>query len=458
MKAFNLKLIACSVIAVLVIAGASVTGLTSVSAEGTEGVVIDFGYYDITWTSFELESGTNAIDNLNAVCDENGFARPVIEDGRVHSINNVENLQRGMEWNLYILGSDGKTWEKIEEQMTYCFGNERIVCWARSSNADEIMPASDSTGYIYYNYADEGITPAGERIRVVSMTQTVTEIAIASECGEYIVGTDRISLDSLAVRDLERSITDLGSGNDPNFEKIMSVHPDLVILDGSIKAHNDIADKLRKTGINVLSLYGTSSVTDVYRNIWICSSAIGFSDIGNEYLQSMTSTIRSVGNIFNESGNVFIALSADESPYTYGADTYAQGILDILDLSNVFKQRGQYKVSAESIYNAQPDVIVIITADSKVDSSRSYNSMVEGLNELWKETPAYQKGQIYVFSGKSAELFNVPGPRVTSAVELLAKVIDQGSFSAAFPSDTVNNYFSDDYRSYLVYQEDGLVI
>lgn len=458
MNALHVKLYSCLAVVVLVIAGVSITGLTSVSAETTEGAVIDFGYYDITWTAFDLKEGQNAIDVLNEVCDVNDFERPVIKDGCVFSINDVENLQRGMEWNLYVLGNDNRTWNLIEDHQSYKIGSERIICWARSSDLSEIMPASDYTGYVYYGYADSGITPAGERIRVASLTQTVTETVIASNGGEYIVGTDRISINSDTFKQLNVSATDLGSGNEPNFEKIMSVHPDLVILDGSLKAHTDIADKLRKTGIDALVLYGTSSVPDVYRNIWICSSALGFSEKGNDYLASMNSTTRTVCNIFNQESNVFVAASTDESPYTYGQGTYVQSILDTLGLHNVFNQKGEFKVSAESIYNVQPDVIIILMGDSKIDTSRSYNSVLEGLNELWKDTPAYNKGQIYIFSGKSAELFNIPGPRVTSATELTAKVIDQESFTAAFPSDKVHNYFSDDYRSYLVYQSKGAVI
>lgn len=457
-NAFRIRIIASIAVISICIAAIAVTGITKASSETSSGVMIDFGYYNVSWTPTEFDEGKDAYDVLSEVCEENDFEAPVIDNGIVISINGVGNLQRGVEWGLYHLSSDRLSWIEVYDIASFSLSGQSVICWARASDASEIMPASDTTGFIYYGYADEGITHAGESIRAVSLTQSVTETVIASGGGDYLVGTDRDSLGLSSLKDLDTSVIDLGSGISPNFEKIVSAHPDIVFLDGSITAHCNVADKLRKANINCVTLYEINTVNDVYRDIWIASSALGFSEHGNDYLNRMSTSIRSVTNIFNTTGKVAVLSSTDESPYVYGSGTFADSILNSLGLVNAFKEKGEFRVSAESLYEAEPDVIVIVLDDSKIDSKRRYNSLLDGLGELWKETPAYNSGFIYVFSGESSELFDIPGPRVSSALELTAKVINQDAFSSVFPSDKVYNYFCDDYRTYLIYQDKELIV
>ncbi|MCQ2070955.1 MAG: ABC transporter substrate-binding protein [archaeon] len=454
MNVTNVKLACCAGFLVAVLVIISVTGFTTVSTEGKGGVMIDYGYYNVDWTENGFSEDMDAVEALESVCKAKGYELEFDEDGNVCSVNGYPNLQRGMEWGFYVL-EEGK-WAKVSHPSGYGLDGQKIVCWARAVSAEDVMPATDTTGYIYYDYAKNGKVQ-GEDVRLVSLGTSVTETLVAAGGAPYLVGVTNDSAYAFDLVKAEDRAERIGSSTIPNYEKIVSVSPDVVFLDGSMDVHTDIADKLRKSGIHCVLLYGSDDIGNIFRNIWICSSAIGFSEKGNEYMGAMNVSVSSVGNIFSGGGRVFIAYSTDTSAYTAGSGTYLDSMLKTIGLTNVFTSPGTYKVSPEEVFAQQPDIIVVMAPDVNVDSQRGYRSVMASVPELWKDTPAYRNGSVYVFSGKSADLLEVAGPRVTSAIELVSKVIDPESFRKFFPSDKVYNYFGDSYRDYLIYQHGGLM-
>ena len=171
------------------------------------------------------------------------------------------------------------------------------------------MPAVDSLGHTYYSYAEAGKNLMGADLRIVTMAPSVTETVAAVGGAGLIVATDRYSNYPLSISEAQEAgdIEFVGGYTDPNFELIVSVSPDLVFLDGSVGEHISMADKLRKSGISAVVMYEVIEVSDLLKNIWIASSALGMSDNGNIYIKNLSKTIESVCAVTNiVSDKVFI--------------------------------------------------------------------------------------------------------------------------------------------------------
>ena len=122
---------------------------------------------------------------------------------------------------------------------------------------------------------------------------------------------------------------------------------------------------------------------------------------------------------------------------------------------NIFDGQGSgwFMVSKEQIYAKQPQVIVIISA-VPVETEEVYDAIVDSLDPVWKATPAYADGEVYVFSGNAGDILSRPGPRLAEATELLAKILNPEAFLDRDPLDAIPKYFADDYGFYLRYQVD----
>src|SRR5713226_2776123 len=82
--------------------------------------------------------------------------------------------------------------------------------------------------------------------RIVTLAPTVTEMAFAVGCGPKIVGTDNFSDYPEAVKRLPKV-----GGVEPDIEKIVSLHPDLVIASAS-NAHPNLRRALEAAHLTLM--------------------------------------------------------------------------------------------------------------------------------------------------------------------------------------------------------------
>ncbi len=463
MRASTIKLLSAATIAVLAVAGVAVIGFTVDAADEKQGVMIDFAYYDVQWVPMELTEGMSGLDALEEACSRNGYAIVTNEDGSIYSVDNRPQLLN-VEWGMYRLDAAG-SWVQVEDPASYDVGGEMIISWARTGPGSDMMPAVDQTGFTYYSYGDRGRDSYGDKLRIVTLAPSVTETVAAVGGLEFVVGTDRYSdyPDSLVERRESGEVATVGGYTDPNYERIVGEEPDIVFLDGGTGEHVTMADKLRKSGIDCVVLYTAVNTDDLLKNLWICASALGFPERGNEYIADVTEAINSICRIADLSDKkVFTALGVSDSPYTAGSDTYITSMIESLGGRNIFSgdSSSWFMVSKEIVYERQPDIIIIIYDAEEIESQREYRTLTSRFNDLWKQTPAYVNGEVYVFSGDAASLLSRAGARLPEALELLAKIMDPDSFIAEDPTDTVGvKYYNDSYRDdelgYLRYVKAG---
>ena len=450
MQASTIKLVSAGIIAILAVTGISVIGFTADSVDARQGVMIDFGYYEVDWIEMEFPEGMTGDQALDAACAERSY--PVVKDsdGSVYSVNSKTELEK-VEWGMYVLDSSGN-WSPVADPSGYDVSKEKIISWARTGVGSAMMPAVDQTGFTYYSYAKLGKNPMGEDLKIVTLAPSVTETVCAVGGLDYIVGTDRYSdyPNGLVSRQNNGTISIVGGYTDPNFEKVVAENPDIVFLDGGTGEHVTMADKFRKSGINCVVLYNAVTTDDLLKNLWICASALGFPERGNDYITDVSEAINNVCRIADlQDKKVFVALGVSDSPYTAGSGTYITNMLESLGARNIFANDSNswFMASKEAVYERQPDIIIIIHDAEQITSQREYRTLVSHFNDMWKRTPAYANGEVYVFSGDAASLLSRAGARLPESLELLAKIMDPESFINEDPTDVVGvKYYNDSYN------------
>ena len=450
MQASTVKLVTAAVIAILAVTGISVIGFTADSVDAKQGVMIDFGYYEVDWIEMEFPEGMTGDQALDAACAERSY--PVVKDpdGSVYSVNSKTELEK-VEWGMYVLDSSGN-WSPVADPSGYDVSKEKIISWARTGAGSAMMPAVDQTGFTYYSYAKLGKNPMGEDLKIVTLAPSVTETVCAVGGLDYIVGTDRYSdyPNGLVSAQNSGRISIVGGYTDPNFEKVVAENPDIVFLDGGTGEHVTMADKFRKSGINCVVLYNAVTTDDLLKNLWICASALGFPERGNDYITDVSEAINNVCRIADlQDKKVFVALGVSDSPYTAGSGTYITNMLESLGARNIFANDSNswFMASKEAVYERQPDIIIIIHDADQITSQREYRTLVSHFNDMWKRTPAYANGEVYVFSGDAASLLSRAGARLPESLELLAKIMDPESFINEDPTDVVGvKYYNDSYN------------
>lgn len=454
MKSVTVKLGLSAAIIVLILAALPFVGVTEQEHEEVQGMVVDFGYWDVVWTEMDLTDEMDGYVALDILCGIRDYDYTILEDGSVYTINDQSNLI-GATWGFYTL-SEGRWVEKDPSDKG--LAGDSIICWARASGADTVMPGADQMGHSYYSYADDGKSlRTGKDLRIVSLAPSVTETLCAVGGLGYIIGTDLYSNYPQEVVDRKEdgTISVIGGYIDPNYEWIVRLAPDLVFCDGGTGEHTAIADKLRKSGIECVVLWGSTDIGTLYDNIWMTASALGKSENANQLINDLQDSVDNVSGIAGETfKRTFVALSADPSPWTSGSDTFMSDVIYSAGGINIFDSQSSswFMVSKEQIYKKQPRVIVVISS-SIVSTQEEYDAVLESLDPLWKSTPAYENGDVYVFSGKAGDMLQRPGPRLSEAVELFCKIFNMQAFQQLDPLDGIPKWFDDDYQYYLKYQK-----
>lgn len=458
MKSVKIKLLASFMCLILILAITPFMGLTTAAQDTRQGVMIDFGYWDVNWTEMSFTEEINGIEALEAACHINDYEFVYLDKdaGTIYSINGQINLD-GKEWAMYLQTADG--WELALDPYAVNAADYDLICWARAGGVDDLIPGTDYTGFNYYSYASDGKTlTTGEDLKIISLAPSITEMVAAVGGTQYLIGTDLYSNYPQEIIDKKDNdeISVVGGYTDPSYEWIIKLNPDLVLCDGGVGEHLNMANKLRKSGIDCVVLYNGTDIGTLYDNLWIVAAALGIEENANSVINSLRGTINDIKGIIGVQANkrVFVALSADPSPWTAGSETYMNDLIVTVSGKNIFQNQASswFMVSKEQISLKQPEVMIIIVDSREISTDEEYQKILDSIDRMWRETPAYRNGEVYVFSGSSADLLSRPGPRLAEAAELIGKILHPDPFLKRDPLDLMPKYFDSDYQQYLKHQ------
>ena len=426
----------------IILIGVLLSGIVSLqtsesSLAHANGILIDFEKYDTTWFEYDLNVSHNPISLLDKCCKENNYEY-AMEKGVVTEINGVSNNDTHS-WGLWYVVKNSTSWSK-SDSYDIDMRNYSIVAWAYRDSETTPTVAVDATGVSIYGYP--------QAMRIVTLSPVATETVGALKATGVIVGMDYYSNypNSLNKARTEGRIATVGTYTDPSYELIMKQSPDIVIADSTQYNQVQVAKAIRDAGVNSVALYQGEDMGTIYDNTFIVGTAIGYEMTAKNIIAEDGLGAKAVASkvAFTDKKRVMVALSPDSAPYVAGNYTYVNDIINTISAENAFgSMKGWAHANTEMIAQKNADVIIIVTESYKATQAE-WDYMYSHLPDAWKLTNAYANKEIYLVTGKAADLASRAAPRFPQLSELLAEIIHPDSFETEVPK-----YIGDEYRDYL---------
>jgi len=261
--------------------------------------------------------------------------------------------------------------------------------------------------------------------RLISTAPSITEILFDIGIGNRIVGDSRFTTYPPEAKEIEK----IGDLYDANWEKIVAMEPDLVL----ILAHNeDFRSQCRKLGIASLEVEH-GSMEGVFASYDLVGERLGSEVMQTAQsrktaLEEKLSILRSKGESLppvrvlicidriRGSGQLQGMYVAGTSPYFQDAIRWAGGI-------NVAETTGLAfpNLSVEGVVAMNPDVIIDLMIGVEITSSAGEaDDLTRDWKTLGNEVNAVKTGRIYVLTEDYA---TIPGPRAPLFVEKLLEIL-----------------------------------
>lgn len=196
--------------------------------------------------------------------------------------------------------------------------------------------------------------------RIVSLSPNVTEILFALGAGDRVTGISRYcDYPPEAIR-----LPRVGGLVDPDYEAIVSLQPDLVIL---LTSHDDAARELKKLGISTLTV-PHRTIEDVHQSILQIGRVCGVSERAASLVNALKRRTRTVSLAVagRPRPRVLLCIGRSTSSsqlgavYVAGRDGFFSRLIDLAGGENVCAgERVAFpRISAEGVIRLNPDVIV----------------------------------------------------------------------------------------------------
>ncbi len=268
------------------------------------------------------------------------------------------------------------------------------ACWAGVSSGSDLSGQSE---------------PPARTLRVVSMNPSLTQMLIALEASQVLVGVDEYSAThESAVAALPR----VGGLFNPSLEAVVALEPDLVVVVPSLQ-QRDFRSRLREFEIEVLEL-ANLTLDQILESMQTLGDRIGRSQAAREHVAAIRSTWIDVAREASLRPRRSAVLILQRDPlYVVGGGSYLNSMLDAAGLDN---QAAEYaeaypRVSLEWLIAAGPQLII--------DSSDDPVSAIEHWSR-WVSIPAVAEGGVIAVP---QGLVTLPGPYLDRSLRTMVAAI-----------------------------------
>ncbi len=248
--------------------------------------------------------------------------------------------------------------------------------------------------------------------RIISLAPDITETVYALGLGDKLVGATTYCLYPEAAKAIPR----VGGFGQFNFEAIVSLKPDLVILHSGYESEKSRLDGL---GIPYVEIQ-TRLMGDIMNAIQTIGDACNVPDKADELLapiKKRTSSPRKP----EERPRVLLTFGGtagvEEQIHAFGATCLHNELLEIAGGTNVVENKLAFSIlSKEAVIRLNPDIIIQLAPGSEVpaDPVKSW----EGLSHV----NAVHNRRIHVLTG---DYTCIPGPRFIRIVDDFERILSE---------------------------------
>jgi iron complex transport system substrate-binding protein len=254
--------------------------------------------------------------------------------------------------------------------------------------------------------------------RIVSTAPSITEMLFALGAGDRVVGVTTYCRYPEEARQKPK----IGGYTSPNVEAILRQRPDLVVV---LEDRTDLADKLKSFSVPTLPLRH-QSLADIERSIVTLAAHLGLEDHGRQVVTRIRRDLARVTESVSKRPRRSVLFLVGRNPgsltdiYAVGRSNYLDELITLAGGTNLFRDAAvaYSKVSLEDILARDPDVIVDMSHQEGVSAQD-----IRTIQALWGRFPSLRAVRNRDVHVVTEDIFVVPGPRVTVAVESLARMI-----------------------------------
>jgi cobalamin transport system substrate-binding protein len=256
------------------------------------------------------------------------------------------------------------------------------------------------------------------RARLVSLVPAVTEILFAVGAGNDVVGVS--SYDRYPPEALTK--TKVGALVDPDFERILSLRPSLVVVYGT---QTDLIARLDRARVQIYK-YELQGLPNVTATIRALSDRIGRADAGRvlaDRIEGELAAIRkSVAGRPRPKAVLIFGREAGtlRGIYASGGIGFMHDMLEAAGGEDIFAdvKRQSLQATTEMLLARAPEVIIEANPSEGWPADR-----IARERDVWRglpSLPAVKNGRVHVLAD---DRLSVPGPRIVEGVRLLVSVL-----------------------------------
>jgi len=256
----------------------------------------------------------------------------------------------------------------------------------------------------------------------VSLIPAVTEILFAIGAGPQVVAVSSFDTYPPDVKQLPR----VGALIDPDLERILSLHPDLVVV---FATQTKLREQLERAKIPIF-VYSHAGLADVLTTIRSLGTRVGRDEAASGLAMRLETRIDEVRKRVAGQPRPRTLIVFDREKlalrgiYASGGIGFIHDMVTAAGVDNVFADVKQQAVQAttELILARRPDVVLELRADPLDAGTRAREIAA------WRtltSLPAVRNARVYFLDQQSTV---VPGPRIADGIELIALAIHPEAF------------------------------
>ena len=258
--------------------------------------------------------------------------------------------------------------------------------------------------------------------RIVSLAPNVTEILFSLGLDTEIVGVSALSnFPEGAKRKVK-----VGSYVSPDFEKIVSLKPDLIVATG-VGNTRDVVDRLDKLGLPTYVIF-PKNVDEILRSIHHLGQVVDREREAAVIVQGMKKRRDRVVERVKDLHRPKVFLQVGEAPVvTVGKGSFVDDLIRLAGGENIAgNQKEMYpRWGMEEVLQRAPEIILISAMNPKAD----YQKVLQGWSR-WKSIPAVKQGRIYTID---SDVIDRPSPRIVDGLEAIGRILHPEAFESPSP-------------------------
>jgi iron complex transport system substrate-binding protein len=213
---------------------------------------------------------------------------------------------------------------------------------------------------------DRHVELAAPAQRIVATSPGNTELVLALGLAEKVVGVTSVTQYLSYVPRLQaqaEAIPKLGDAKGLNFEKVVSLQPDLVVLDGAQRQALARLEKLgsqREFAVYVNAPDSAEGIVENVLELGVLAGASGRAERIAGTMREQIARLREAVESLDRRRSALYVIYGPEPLWTTGGDSFLGQVIETAGLRNIFADLSGYtQVSREQVVAKNPEVIVL---------------------------------------------------------------------------------------------------